>query len=102
MLRSQRLDHALSHALKPVLLKIENESFRHRVPADAESHFKIIIVSSQFEGLKQIDRHRMIQSIVAAEFKDGLHALSLSLHTPVEWQNTQSVIASPPCQHQDK
>lgn len=100
MSRMQRLDHALSTALKPELLHIDNESNRHQVPVGSESHFKVILVSKDFEHLTRLARHRLVNSSVTDEFKTGLHALTLSLHTPAEWRNQPNrVTESPPCQH---
>jgi len=99
MSRAQRLNHALSTALKPELLHIENESNHHQVPPGSESHFKITIVASQFKSLTRIARHRLVNAIVAAEFKTGLHALTLSLYTPDEWEQSKpDIMPSPPCQ----
>lgn len=102
MLRAQRLNDVLSQALKPNLLQIENESNQHQVPAGSESHFKVIIVSTEFESLTRIARHRLVNALVASEFKAGLHALTLSLHTPLEWSKQAHVPQSPPCQHARK
>ncbi len=103
MLRAQRLDHALSTALKPDLLRIENESNRHQVPPGSETHFKLIIVSSEFNQLTRIARHRLVNSIIAKEFESGLHALTLSLHTPTEWsKQSDQILESPLCQHAKK
>ncbi|MDP3562558.1 MAG: BolA family protein [Legionellaceae bacterium] len=98
MLRAQRLHDALSQALKPNLLQIENESNQHQVPAGSESHFKVIIVSTEFDSLSRIARHRLVNALLASEFKTGLHALTLSLHTPLEWSKQDHVPSSPPCQ----
>lgn len=100
MSREQRINDALSTQLKPESLSIENESFRHQVPAGSESHFKIIAVSSTFIGLRPIARHRLVNTLLAAEFASGLHALSLHLYTPEEWQRqTEGAPTSPPCHH---
>ena len=40
----------VSH-FKPVHLEIVNESFKHNVPKGSETHFKVVIVSSVFEGM---------------------------------------------------
>lgn len=40
----------LSAALQPVHLELRNESFMHNVPKGSETHFKVVVVSSQFEG----------------------------------------------------
>ena len=103
MSRAQRLNDAISTALKPDLLQIEDESHGHRVPEGSQSHFKIIIVSNSFDSLTRVARYRLVHSIVDSEFKQGLHALTLSLFTPEEFaKSTNNVPKSPPCQHVNK
>ncbi len=98
MSRADRLHQILSDALIPQHIHIENESYQHRVPKDAETHFKVVIVSPQFEGLSRVARQRLVHSIIAAEFNTGLHAISLSLYTQDEWQRQGGqIIPSPPC-----
>ena len=98
MSRSQRLHHALINTLTPDLLTITDESFRHHVPEGAETHFKVVLVSSQFNGLTRIARHRLVNSHLRDEFTSGLHALSLHLYTPQEWQKyTPTIASSPAC-----
>lgn len=98
MSRATRLQQTLSTALHPDYLRIENESSNHSVPKNAETHFKIVVVSNHFKSLTRIARQRLVHSIIAAEFNTGLHALSMSLHTPEEWQTQEGyVLASPPC-----
>jgi BolA protein len=43
-------------------------------------------VSSEFNGKTQIARHRLVNSLLKDEFDAGLHALSLRLKTPEEWE----------------
>ncbi len=97
MTRAKRIHDALSDALRPEILIIEDESNRHNVPANAESHFKVIAVSSCFQNLTRIARHRNVNKIVHAEFTLGLHALSLHLYTPQEWMDKESIPDSPHC-----
>lgn len=98
MSRLQRMNDALSHKLKPDTLTIENESSNHHVPINSETHFKIIAVSTQFNTLSRISRHRLVNSILSNEFATGLHALSLHLYTPGEWlQKTNNIPHSPAC-----
>ena len=99
MLRKQRLYDAISTELMPVFLKIEDESHAHQKPG-IETHIKLTVVSSQFKDLSLIKRHRMINELAASEFKLGLHALSLNLYTPEEWEKRGSTAPNtPPCQH---
>jgi len=100
MSRKLRLHHALSLEFIPEQLIIEDESYRHQVPRDGETHFKVIAVSTKFEHLRPVARHRLVNTLLAPEFQSGLHALSLHLYTPAEWQTKNaSVPISPPCRH---
>jgi len=40
----------LISAFSPTHLEVINESSSHSVPKDVETHFKVVLVSSQFEG----------------------------------------------------
>ena len=49
-----------------------------------ETHFKVRIVSDSFEGLKTIDRHRLVYVVLEEELLGPVHALSLETLTPEE------------------
>lgn len=98
MNRSQRIHAVLVENIHPLILEIINESNRHHVPEGSETHFKLIIVSADFEEQSRIQRHRIIHKLLAAELQQDLHALSLFLYTPEEWQNSgKTVPTSPAC-----
>ena len=98
MSRKLRIHDALYVELKPDSLLVEDESHRHHVPTGAETHFKVIAVSTIFENLTRVARHRLINTTLATEFIGGLHALSLHLYTPSEWsQKTAGAPPSPTC-----
>ena len=101
MSRKQRIHDALIAELKLDTLLIDDESHRHNVATGAESHFKIVAVSDTFENLNRVARHRLVNTLVAAEFNAGLHALSLHLYTPSEWchRENQAAPASPACRN---
>lgn len=96
MSRNQRIRQTLSEQLTPTILIVEDESNAHQVPQGAESHFKVVVVSRSFEPLSRIQRHRLVHSLLASEFDQGLHALTLHLYTDEQWQR-QEVPASPAC-----
>ena len=103
MSRLQRMNDALFSELKPDILTIEDESARHNVPVGAETHFKVVGVSTRFNDLSRILRHRLVNACLSAEFTTGLHALSLHLYTPDEWQQQyRDVPASPACRNAKK
>src|SRR5690606_32771178 len=47
----QQIEAKLRAALTPQVLRVENESHRHNVPAGAESHFKVTLVADRFAPL---------------------------------------------------
>lgn len=52
-----------------------------------ETDFAIHLVSESFKGKTAIARHRMVNALLKPEFDErGLHALSLRLKTPEEWE----------------
>lgn len=98
MTREQRLHDMISVNLHPIFLSIQNETHLHHVPANAESHFKVIIVADQFDRLSRIERHRKVNQLLKDEFDMGLHALSLHLYSPLEWQAKEGKVQpSPVC-----
>ena len=42
------------------------------------------MVSAAFAGQSRVVRSRAVHEVLAREFQDGLHALSLSLQSPAE------------------
>lgn len=70
----------------------------HNVPKGAETHFKVVVVSEQFEGLPSIKRHRTINALLKSELDAGVHALSIQAKTPAQWeQSGHAVESSPKC-----
>jgi len=92
------LEEKLTRAIPLQFLQVINESSRHHVPAGSESHFKLILVSGEFVGMALLARHRRINTLLADELRDSIHALSIHAYTPAEWQEQQGEApASPPC-----
>ena len=85
----------LELALKPDYCEVVNESSQHSGPATA-SHFKLVVVSEQFNEMKLIDRHRFINKLFAEELSH-IHALAMHTYTPQEWQKRQSAPEAPEC-----
>ena len=79
-------------------LEVINESSMHNVPPGSESHFKLIIVSSDFEGKMLLQRHRETNKVLEKELATSIHALSIHALTPSEWaKKNQQVANSPEC-----
>ncbi len=92
------IEEKISTSLTPTHLEVLNESSNHNVPPGSESHFKVTVVSDEFDGKMLIARHRIINKILAEELAGAIHALSIHSFTPAEWseKNEQSR-QSPPC-----
>ena len=84
--KQQQIESKLIDALPLAHLEVINESSNHNVPPGAESHFKVVLVSSAFEGMKLIERHRSVNSILQEELREQIHALAIHTYTESEWQ----------------
>ena len=91
MSRDERILAAMG-ALTPTKLELKNDSQRHAGHVEhlvgagftGDTHYKLIIVSAQFEGQSRIDRQRMVMNLLKEEFASGLHALEIKASAPSE------------------
>ncbi|MFT6987079.1 MAG: stress-induced morphogen [Psychromonas sp.] len=65
--------------------KIENESYRHAVPVNSETHFKVILVSEIFAEMPLLARHRLVNELLSEELAGPVHALALHTYTGAQW-----------------
>jgi BolA protein len=83
-----RIREKLTKAFAPAALEIVNDSASHAghagSPQTGESHFSIKVVSASFAGKSRLERHRMVNEVLAEELKDKVHALAVSALTPEE------------------
>lgn len=99
MNRQTSIQTLLTQALDPLHLEVVDESHMHAVPAGAQSHFRVLVVSGQFSGQGALARHRQVNRLLRDEFAQGLHALALHTWTPEEWfERGGAVPESPLCQ----
>jgi len=88
MTRKDRIAAALTETLRPIRLDIVDESDRHAGHSGArpggETHYRLHIVSAAFVGKSRVERHRMVNALLAAEFASGLHALAIAAAAPDE------------------
>ncbi|TAA47551.1 transcriptional regulator BolA [Corallincola spongiicola] len=92
------IEKKLLQRFAPVHLEVINESGNHNVPAGAESHFKVVIVSAQFEGNRLLARHRSVNETLAQELDGQIHALAMHTYTQSEWEsNFGDIPNSPKC-----
>lgn len=92
------IESKLNSALKPTSIEVINESHMHSVPENSETHFKVTVVSQDFEGKSRVARHQLIYGLLADELAGPVHALALHLHTETEWKSKhQQSPDSPNC-----
>ena len=93
------IEQKLLAAFSPKYLDVVNESHMHNVAPGSESHFKVIIVSNNFEGERLIKRHRSVNSTLAEELSNHIHALAIHTYTETEWHDhyEENTPLSPKC-----
>ena len=52
------------------VISVENESHMHSVPPNSETHFKVTLVSADFEGQMKVRRHQAIYKVLADELEN--------------------------------
>lgn len=80
------IEEKLIREFQPTFLRVLNESHQHSVPKNSETHFRVELVSPLFESLNRIQRSRKVYALLAEELSSGVHALSLKLFSPKEWE----------------
>ena len=84
----EEITKKLRQAFAPVALEVVNDSHRHAghagSPQTGESHFSIKVVSESFAGKSRVERHRMVNQVLADELAGKVHALAISALTPEE------------------
>ncbi|AAO27128.1 BolA [Buchnera aphidicola str. Bp (Baizongia pistaciae)] len=98
----QKIINLLQKKINYEKLKIYNESKKHNITHNKNSHFKILIVSNYFINIDIIDRHRKIYSWLSIFFfKYKIKSLSIYAYTTLEWKNKKckSFFNSPLCKN---
>jgi len=92
------ISEKLGAAFAVTHIQVENESHMHSVPANSETHFKVVLVSNDFDGKTKVARHQLVYRVLAEEMQSGVHALALHLYTEREWASRRaSSPDSPQC-----
>lgn len=79
--------------LSPLQIELEDESAAHKGHQGAagfngESHFKLLIVSEEFRGMKPLQRHRRVYDVLG-DLMSRIHALQIKAQTPEQWEASQ-------------
>lgn len=82
------IEKKLTDALAPSRLELVDESALHAGHAGArpegESHFRLLVVSDQFENRGRVERQRLVYQALGDLMTTDIHALSIKALTPDE------------------
>ncbi len=82
----QKISVKLSAAFAPLEIDVIDESSQHHghggARPDGESHFRVRIVAEAFRSKSRVERHRMINTALAEELKERVHALAIEAAPP--------------------
>lgn len=83
-----RIERVLTERLHPTHLEVRDESAAHAGHAGAAGggHFRVRIVSVSFSGLKSLQRHRLVNELLAPLFESEVHAVAMETLTPEEFR----------------
>jgi BolA protein len=93
----QTIETKLRQLLAPTRLEVTNESHMHNVAPGSETHFRVLVVSSEFEGVSRVQRHRRVHRALDEELSSGVHALAVDAWTEAEWSERGMASKSPDC-----
>lgn len=98
----QAITTKLNERFQPSHLEVHNDSGKHNVPANSETHFRVVIVADAFSGQARLDRHRALNTALADFLAGPVHALALHPYAPDEWDATSDAPPSPDCMGGEK
>ena len=87
MSRIERIQALLHSSLTPAECVVDDESHLHAGHAGAASgggHYRLRLVSTHFEGLSKVARHRLVYDALHEMMPQEIHALAMTLLTPGE------------------
>jgi BolA protein len=82
----EEITRKLTEAFDPESVRVVDESHQHEGHAGhrpgGQTHFRVYIVAEAFRGKTRLERHRMINALLDAELKGGVHALAIHAAAP--------------------
>lgn len=85
--RLDRIRQRVTEKLAPLSLELDDDSALHAGHPGAASgggHYRIRIVSAQFEGRNRVTRHRLVYDCVLDMMHTEIHALAVTALAPSE------------------
>jgi BolA family transcriptional regulator, general stress-responsive regulator len=83
-----QIEQLLRERLQPLHLRVRDDSHAHagHQSAGGKGHFHVTVVSTSFEGLRPLQRHRLVNETLARLFDTHIHALAMETLTPREFE----------------
>jgi BolA protein len=95
----QALETKLHESLAPLHLEVKNESHG---AIENESHFHVLVVAEEFEGMRMVAQHRRVNSVLTEGGAElPFHSLRITSKTPTQWEGSQTAPAAPSCKGGD-
>ena len=98
MIVQNKIDKLLRDNLNVSKLIIRNDSNKHNVPPNSESHFSVQIVSDDFQELSQIQRHKIVYKAIEGILTE-IRAFSITAMTTLEFNENPSLRDTPDCEN---
>jgi BolA protein len=84
----ERITAKLAAGLSPTELEVIDESHQHAGHSGwregGETHFRVHVVSDGFTGKSRVERHRIVNRLLAEELAGPVHALAMTTRAPGE------------------
>ncbi len=84
----ERIETKLRAGLAPEALEVIDESHLHAGHAGAreggETHYRVVVRAAAFAGKSRLERHRMVNALLADELAGTVHALAVRASAPGE------------------
>ncbi|MBM4201294.1 MAG: BolA family transcriptional regulator [Gammaproteobacteria bacterium] len=92
--RVERIRSRLEGALSPIHLELVDDSAAHAGHAGAlrsgGGHYSATIVAASFVGQTLVARHRMVYRALGDLMQTDIHAFSMKVYTPDEFQGFEN------------
>ena len=83
MKRKKRIYEILKKKLVNFDLRIEDNSYKHKghnnFDGTGETHLLLILKKKNHIKIDRLEIHKLVYSVLKAEFKNGLHALEIKI-----------------------
>ena len=83
-----KIERLLRDRFDPSHFELVDDSAKHAGHPGASSgggHYSVVIVSSVFEGLGRLERHRLVYAAVEGMIGSDIHALAMRTIADSEW-----------------